>query len=204
MGLICTHAIAQTTPWKGQAPIKVVPTTTLPIQKQFKATFDLGQGIYGSNQFEGARLNGIARANDSLIIAMITPENTPINPRPWYAFKLWSQKSQSIYLKIIYLDGARHRYYPKLSRDGLAWNSVKEKDYFEGEIDTLNNSRGLPNDITIQIDIGPDTLWVAAQELQTSRHVFAWMDQLAEHPYITTSNMGVSREGRPIRLLKIG
>ena len=43
--------------WKGQAPIKKVSTLTRPIQYQLKKTYDLGEGIYCSNEFAGARLN---------------------------------------------------------------------------------------------------------------------------------------------------
>ncbi len=193
-----------TKPWQGQAPIVRVPTTTLPIQQQHKGIFDIGNGIYCSNQFEGARLNGVVLTNDTLITALITPENTPINPSPWYAFKIWSEEEQSIRLKITYLAGTKHRYYPKLSKDGLNWEEVKAADYTVGTIDSENNDRKLPNDISIKLDLGPDTLWVAAQELQTSKHVHAWIDRLDDKSYVTTTDIGQSREGRPLKCLRIG
>ena len=86
------------TQWKGQEPVKRVSTQTVPIQLQYKGIFDLGNGAFISNEFEGARLNGVARSNDSLITVLIAPENTPINNSPWYAFKLWSETESEIYL----------------------------------------------------------------------------------------------------------
>ncbi len=191
-------------PWKGQAPIVVVPTTTLPIQKQNKGVFDLGKGIYCSNEFEGARLNGVVLTEDTLVTALITPENTPINPSPWYAFKIWSEEEKNIRLKITYLEGARHRYYPKMSKDGLNWEAAQPENYFKGKVDPEDNERELPEDISIDLSIGPDTLWVAAQELQTSSHVKAWVDKLDDLSYVSSSSIGQSFEGRPIPSLRIG
>jgi len=113
----------QNAQWAGQEPAKKENTETVPIQLQYKGTFNLGEGIHISNQFEGARLNGVARTNDSLITVLITPENSPINMSPWYAFKLWSEKQQDLYIRLSYPEEAKHRYHPKKSSDGLNWRS---------------------------------------------------------------------------------
>ena len=118
------------TQWEGQKPIRTVPTTTLPIQLQYRGTFDLGNGLMVSNEFQGARLNGIVRNNDTLITALITAENTPINESPWYAFKMWSSAPQKITLKLTYQEGAHHRYYPKTSRDAENWNIHCGRSFF--------------------------------------------------------------------------
>lgn len=191
----------RTTVWKGQAPLKKVSTRTRPIQQQIKKTYDLGQGIYASNQFEGARLNGMIREVDTLT-ALITPENTPINGSPWYAFKIWSKTTKEIYLKLTYLDGYKHRYYPKLSRDALHWNTLDSSNYF---VDTTFISDGkIKKHISMKLRIGPDTLWLSAQELITSKHIYSWAKNLAQKPLISISELGKSREGRPIKMLKIG
>ncbi len=104
--------------WAGQESIKRVETTSKPIQKQWKGIFEMENATYASNNFNGARLNGIIRNNDTLITVLITPENTPINESPWYAFKLWAEEEQEIYLRITYPEGIKHRYLPKISHDG--------------------------------------------------------------------------------------
>jgi len=189
--------------WGGQEYIQKVNTQTLPVQLQVKKTFDLGEGIYCSNDFLGARLNGIVYANDT-ITALITPENTPINPSPWYAFKIWSETKQDVFLKLTYLLNVKHRYYPKLSYDGLNWTNLDSVNYIEGTISEIKNERLLPDYITMKLSIGPDTLWISAQELITSKHVNKWIDKLASKPFISMSQIGKSREGRPIKMLEIG
>ncbi|MEO0337750.1 MAG: M14 family metallopeptidase [Bacteroidota bacterium] len=189
--------------WSGQAPIRIVATNTLPIQKQWKRTFDIGSGIYLSNNFEGARLNGAVLSGDTMIIALITSENSPINPSPWYAFKLWSEEKRDISLKLTYQQGARHRYYPKISKDGEQWMSVAEDKYKLGEIDTAAR-RPLAEAAYLNLQIGPDTTWVAGQELSTSKHAKAWVDGLAEKDYVEQFTVGRSRENRPIPGMKIG
>jgi hypothetical protein len=204
--LLLTALIAcrQETKWEGQAPVKTVPTATLPIQQQFVGTFELGDGILASNDFTGARLNGIVRTDDTLITALITPENTPINSSPWYAFKIWSSTPKNINLKLTYLDGYFHRYYPKLSTDGKSWKAIDEKNYTEGEKGLGGDDQTLPKDVTLNLAIGPDTLWVAAQELITSAHVNTWVKKLDSLDYISSEVLGQSREGRPITAMKIG
>ena len=195
-------ACNQDTKWKGQEPIVRVSTLTKPIQYQLKKTFDLGNGIYCSNDFDGARLNGVVLTNDTLVSALITPENTPINGSPWYAFKIWSNSEKNIYLKLTYLEGVSHRYYPKLSRDGLSWNNLDSINYLPDTTSIMEG--GAPSNITMKLSVSTDTLWVAAQELITSKHMQDWTDDLATISYITKSTIGESRDGRPIPVLKIG
>ncbi len=191
--------------WAGQAPIRVVSTDTRPIQKQASGITELGQGIFVSNDFEGARLNGSVLQGDTLIDALITPENTPINPSPWYSFKVWSEAPREISVRINYLDGVYHRYYPKLSRDGETWSTLDSSRYSQGEEVVVSESgRELPLQITINVDIGPDTLWISAQELMTSSRNWAWIQGLDALPYVQHEQIGESREGRPVRLMKIG
>lgn len=208
IGLIICCAIAACEgdkKWAGQAPIRKVSTLTQPIQRQFKGDFNLGQGVYVSNNFEGARLNGIVLQGDTLIDVLITPENTPINPSPWYAFKVWAQASRSIVVRISYLENVYHRYYPKLSQDGYTWRPLDSTRYQMSEaMVTSGSGRQLPVSIAMTVDIGPDTLWIAAQELMTSQHNYEWIQSLDTLSYVSQKIIGTSREGRPIRMMKIG
>jgi hypothetical protein len=188
----------------GQAPVQKVDTSPRPVQLQHRNTFHFPElGISVSNDFNGARLNGVLQREDTLI-AWITPENAPINPSPWYAFKLWSEQPREVYVKLTYQD-AKHRYYPKLSRDGLSWTALDSADYEEfNKGDEEFGAGSLPEYVRIKLQLGPDTLWVAGQELQSSEHVFAWMDSLSAKPFISTETFGQSRMGRPMRAMQIG
>jgi hypothetical protein len=182
--------------------LRRVDTQTVPIQLQYKATFDVGNGVFFSNEFEGARMNGIARTNDTLITLLITPENTPFN-EPWYAFKVWSFSQQNIYIKLTYQAGVFHLYYPKLSRDRKNWENLDSMDYQEN---LKKNAEGKvePENVTFKVSVGPDTLFVAAQEIVTSDDVEKWIEKMTIYPYVRWQNIGESREGRPLHLLKVG
>ena len=90
-----------------------VDTTTRPIEYQVKKTYAVGS-VSASNEFPAARLNNFIQLNDSTYQATISPENVPINESPWYAFHIWSDVPQHIYLQLYYTEH-EHRYNPKLS-----------------------------------------------------------------------------------------
>lgn len=187
--------------WKGQGEIAKVNTETVPVQRQCKEVTNLGNGIYASNNFDGARLNGISLRKDTLT-ALITPENTPVNMSPWYSFKLWSDSEKDIVLKLTYLDGTRHRYYPKISKDGKNWKSL-DSAYFK-----LNNKvideKEVGVSATLDLTLSKDTLWVSAQEKIISSDVNEWSEKLEANSFIEKIKIGESKEGRPIHSLKIG
>ncbi|MCF8378051.1 MAG: hypothetical protein K9H49_00655 [Bacteroidales bacterium] len=192
----------QDTQWKGQGPIKKVSTETVPIQLQYKGVFDLGDGVFISNDYDGARLNGVARINDTLISVLITPENSPINMSPWYGFKIWSELEKNIAVKLTYAENAYNRYYPKISKDGSNWEAIDSSKYQV----VMENRDGdaVPANLTMQISVSTDTTWISAQELITVSEVNGWMDELLSNSFVSKSIIGRSRDGRPINLLKIG
>ena len=62
-----------------------VDTTTKPIDKQIKKIFEVkGLGVYASNDFDGAHLNDFKKVNDSTLLVVIKPENTPINNSAYF------------------------------------------------------------------------------------------------------------------------
>ncbi|MBA4744412.1 MAG: hypothetical protein H2058_04060 [Muricauda sp.] len=192
--------------FQGQPPVNAVPTDSRPVQKQWKGQFEFpNQGITFSNEFEGARLNGIVQNSDSTYTALITSENTPVNISPWYAFKVWGRTKGSIDVMLTYQATAKHRYYPKLSRDGINWSALDSLRYQEFEKGERAFGPGsLPEKVRLRLEVGPDTLWVAGQELQNSIIVNSWMDSLAQSKFVSKSTIGKSREGRDLNMLWIG
>ncbi|MEZ5071236.1 MAG: M28 family peptidase [Bacteroidales bacterium] len=189
-------------PWEGQEPVKEVSTETVPVALQQVGEMDLGDGLHISNAFEGARMNGAVRMNDSLVSVAIAPENAPVNMSPWYAFQLWAAESREIWVRLTYPDDAWHRYDPRISTDGLHWQLLdttriraRRKVVEEEEVVA---------ELSMKLTVGPDTLWVAAQELQTPVHLEAWIRGLERHAYVSRQVIGESREGRPIPMLRIG
>ena len=140
-----------------------VDTTDKPINPQVKKTYELN-GIFLDNQFDGARLNDVNQAGDCIEV-VIEPENKPINPSAYYAFKIWSSEPRSICLQFKYPEEAYHRYWPKLSHDGNQWTLI-DSSLIQVAADTSTAK--------LKLELSQDTLWVAAQELYTSTKVKAW------------------------------
>ena len=187
----CTCQTYQAKPYDFPKP---VDTTIKAIQLQKKKTYHLSKhGVYADNTFDGARLNDFKFIEGNLFQASIEPENTPINPSPYYAFKLWSDGPKSIELELNYTD-SRHRYTPKISRDGITWALLNE-DKWRLAKDSIN--------AFLQLDISSDTLWVAAQEIQNSTHIKQWCASKASHKDAYLSNIGKSKLGKDLRLLEI-
>src|SRR5687768_9445625 len=90
--------LAQTGGQAQETP-NIVDTTSRPIERQVKKTFSFEtDGVYFSNEFDGARLNNIERTAPNSYTITITPENAPVNMSPWYAFRVWSQKKKEIFV----------------------------------------------------------------------------------------------------------
>ena len=164
-----------------------VDTRTRPVVFQKRQTFVFPNGVRFNNDFAAARLNGIAQHDDSTFTILIRPENSPINDSPWYAFKVWADNETSIRINLVYEHG-KHRYWPKISKNGSDWNKIPATDYF---LDSLKTS--------FRLEVSSDTLWVAAQEIMAFQDASDWSDNLVNsRSYITKKIIGQSIHGRPI------
>lgn len=172
---------------------KPVDTTTRPIQQVKPQTYTLG-GLSASNDFPAARLNSFLQENDSTYVAKIWPENFPINPSPWYAFKLWSETERDVYVRLDYSNGARHRYVPKLSKDGESWTALDS---------TLVQLSQNKTSATLKLKVSKDTMWVAAQEIQDHKRVGNWVSEMAKKPVAHKSSAGKSALGRELYHLNL-
>ncbi|MEM6737579.1 MAG: M14 family metallopeptidase [Bacteroidota bacterium] len=186
-----------------EGPPSLVNTETRPINKQWKGIWAFqDSSVFFSNDFKGARLNGLVMDSANHFIALITGENYPINPSPWYAFQVWSKESKEITVKLTYTE-SRSRYYPKISYDGENFQPVDSSKVigFEGTGWGIDH---VPETIEMTLDVSSDTLWIAAQELWTSSEVKSWMDELSVADNIDQYTIGTSREGKPIWMMQIG
>lgn len=169
-------------------------TTNKTITPQHKRTFLFSESrLYVSNEFTGSRLNDCYQEDDSTFVALIEPENSPINNSACYAFKVWSNKERKINLKIVYKDGSQ-RYVPKLSYDGDNWAPIDSNFYFN------DTAKGVGY---LTLKVNSDTLWVSGQELILSNYYEKWIDQLSQKPFVKKSVIGKSVNGREINKLEI-
>lgn len=168
-----------------------VDTHDRPIEVQERKTWEAG-GVFADTRFDGARLSDFTQLDDTTWQATIRPENFPINMSPWYAFRLWSDSLRPMFLRLHYEQG-RHRYHPKLSLDAWYWIPLDS-----AAIEPVDST-----DVLLQLLVGPDTLWVAAQELETSQRVLRWCERMALHPAVELGSAGQSRLGRDLPMLTI-
>ncbi len=190
--------------YQGQGKSPIVPTIDRPVQRQWKGVWAFNDSTtYFSNDFEGARLNGVAQNGPDAFTIWITAENTPINVSPWYAFKVWSSEPREITVQLIYQD-SRSRYYPKISTDGVHFRALDSARFTpinpgEGEF----GIKAAPEMARIRIPVMATPTLISAQELYTSSVVKTWIDSLVEKPFATTYPIGSSKEKRPMHLLEI-
>ena len=217
IGILCSTALAtsckkttetaeteEKTGYQGQGKSPVVPTVDRPVQKQWRGVWALNDStVYFSNQFDGARLNGVAYDGNDHYTIWVTAENTPINVSPWYAFQVWSKEPRDITVQLSYQD-SRSRYYPKISTDGrnfvpLDSTQFKAINPGEGEF----GIQAAPESAEITISINEKPTWVSAQELYTSSVVQKWVDSLSQKPFVQHYPIGLSKEKRTMHLMEI-
>ena len=171
-----------------------VDTSSKPIISQLKKTYTLeGVSVYASNNFDGARLNGFEKLNDSTALVIINPENTPINNSAYYAFNTWSDTEKPFYFTFKYPKGYKHRYIPKLKK-GSEWFILNEENIFK--TDSL---------VTIKLNLTKKPTTVSAQEIQSSTDVKNWYTKLikGKSDIVKYEVFGKSPLGKDLPVLNI-
>jgi cytosolic carboxypeptidase protein 6 len=185
---------AQTTPAASRQSEITAITTNRVVAPQVRQTITFEkQAVFFSTDFDGARLAEVRETGPRSFQVMVEAENYPVNSSPWYAFQIWSTTNQSVRLELSYTRTG-HRYHPRISRDRATWAPVADEKLHVSE-----SKRAA----TISLDIGPEPLYVAAQELFTSSDYQKWIRELAALPFVSTRVLGKSTLGRPIHLLEI-
>lgn len=171
-----------------------IDTRSKIIVNQKKQTYELnGLGVFASNQFDSARLNGFERLNDSTVLVIINPENTPINNSAYYAFDIWADDMKELYLTFEYPNGFKHRYVPKIKKNNR-WS-------------VIDSAQVLRKDsiVTIKLNLDSVPIRVAAQEIHSSNDVRLWYEQLLleKKPLVEKYIIGKSAQGRDMVVLDI-
>lgn len=170
-----------------------INTHSRPITYQEKKTFKLESlGVFASNEFDGARLSGFKKLNDSTALAIINPENQPINRAAYYAFKIWSSFDKPFYIKFRYPQNIKHRYVPKLYKNGV-WQEIDTSHIFN-----------VDKSVTIKVALDDTPLVVAAQEIVSYKDTKEWVNKLIENKtYVNLKYYGKSILGRELPVLNI-
>lgn len=139
--------------------------------------------------FEGGHFSDCAIQPDGSLHIDIVPENgPPINPSPWYSFRLHPKNSIDLDLRLSFAEGYA-RYWPKVSHDGRNWQPLDEERVSLGD-------DGRSFLLHIALTAGP--LWVSAQEPLGSDFYLDWFQEMATDETLSLRLLGRSAKGRPI------
>jgi len=141
--------------------------------------------------FAGAAFADCEFTEDGLLRLTIAPEDRPINPSPWFAFRIVSTRTEAALLPIEIDYGAvKHRYLPDLSRDGENWRPLDESALALSDDDTRAR-------FSVTAPSGA-TLYIAAQPLLTAADYREWLERLEEKGSINVDIIGWSPGDRPL------
>jgi hypothetical protein len=144
------------------------------------------------DNFEGARRGMCRVVSDEQVAIEIRPESDGyINDSPWYAFKVQPDGADVARVTLRYF-GGHHRYWPKISGDGLTWYPMEDR-YVRAADDRLTA------EIVVPLDGNP--VWVAAHELITPAIYDAWGRRIARTTGFSPEVLGYSRSELPIHVL---
>lgn len=134
--------------------------------------------------FEASRMDECKRIEDNSFQIIIKPENTPINPSPWYAFKVIADQPSTVKIAIKIAGKRENRYLPKLSKDMKSWH-VHEHRY-RGKVLTFN------------VNANQQATYIAGQEIINNQYYVDWAKHLEATSQVKQSKLGESLQGRPI------
>jgi predicted deacylase len=136
-----------------------------------------------TTDFATARMDECTRVADNDYVITLIPENTPINSSPWYAFKVQADKPKEISITMR-VRGDQHRYSPKMSRDGISWQSLEHQ---------LKDQR-----LIMKLTASAEPAIIAGQEIINNEHYVTWAKTLQKSSNVSHEILGKSTQGRPL------
>ncbi|GAA5059157.1 M14-type cytosolic carboxypeptidase [Erythrobacter westpacificensis] len=146
--------------------------------------------------FPAGALASCTVSDGTNIAITIAPEDEPpINPSPWYAFRVTPAAPTEMKLSLSYTEHG-HRYWPKISYDGVTWTYLDQGQVKVSELAGSKMAR-----IALESDGRP--FFISAQEIVVPATYDKWLGKLERHADASRSVLGQSAEGRDIPLLTI-
>jgi len=147
-------------------------------------------GVSLSTDFEAGRADTMTRTPTGFTVAL-SPEDTPINDSPWYAFDILGARGETVPITLSYTGGT-HRYAPKIRAA-------------DGQWETLNTTVDISEDetkATFSVTPQADTIRIAAQPIIDTADHAAWTADMAAFDFVVQSTIGQSVENRPLLMLE--
>ena len=145
-----------------------------------------------------ARVNKCDVLSDTYFSLTIRPEKVTdpkgetINNSPWYGFRVDPKQAGSVKFELAYENGT-HRYQPKISYDGVNWNALAGTE----------TPRPRPEKFTFSVKSDGRPFFISAQEIFTPKAHDNWTETIAARPDVTSSIIGKSRNGYPLKMLEV-
>jgi hypothetical protein len=187
LGIALTLALAFTSP-----AARAEPTQKITAAPKREWVFP-EDGVTFDSRFTAAHLSDCQRTAADTYTAVNQPENRPINASPWFAFRVSAKATKLISIRVT-CDGTRLRYIPKISVDGAHWIALPPESFTPGP---------KPDEGTLRIKVGPEPLWVAAQEIISGDVLEAWSRTLERLPFVSRAEIGRSVLGNPLYKLEL-
>lgn len=141
--------------------------------------------------FSGAPAYACTRSGPSAFRLQVTPESTPINPSPWYAFDLEATRPGEVSIELAYSEST-HRYPPRIDRGDGVW------DLLPGAAVSVDAEGRLA---TVNVSVAPGSSRIAAQEVFGVEERALWRARFSVEAGLDRRTIGWSGEGRPIEAL---
>jgi predicted deacylase len=185
------------------------PRETFPLQERRTWRFDEDTqapsgarvgAILIDNEFSGARVNACERIGPFEYKIVTSPENLPINPSPWYAFRLHrdgvdaSVAPHEVVVRIV-VTSSKSRPWPRVSVDGGPFERAPRDRYEGGEG---------AKECVLRLSLGEKPVVVAANTLIGIGEIEGWTDGIAAQFGAKPREIGRSRAGRGIRAFEFG
>ncbi|MFT5851753.1 MAG: murein tripeptide amidase MpaA [Colwellia sp.] len=146
-------------------------------------------GIIISKNFEAGRFSACHVISKNHIELFLSPENTPINASPWYAFKLESTKETSIDVTLHYLHHT-HRYNPNTSQDLQSWVLLDE--------DKVSISQDEKR-VKLSLELNGNPVWIASHPIVDNSFYDNWLASFTNYSTnINLQEIGKSGENRAL------
>ena len=147
------------------------------------------RGTAVRTNFEGAAVFSCSTGADGPVL-VIAPEYSPINPSPWYAYRVETGQAGVVTLTHVYR-GGKHRYAPWISANGEDWQLLPEDS-------VVISDGGYTVMFTVEIPEGGAL--VAAQPLLSHVETARWIHELAAKRNLTSKVVAESSGGRTVEL----
>ncbi|MDX1556512.1 MAG: hypothetical protein R3212_10840, partial [Xanthomonadales bacterium] len=146
------------------------------------------EGLRFYTDFEGGALHACSQGPVGPVLT-IGPEYAPINPSPWYAYRIESDSDREITVTHRYIHG-RHRYAPRVGYGDMTWQLLPPENQ-----EVFDNGS-----FAYRLAVRHRGTWIAAQPVMDPNHMIIWSEELRRRAGLDAAVVATSPGGRRITL----